>query len=62
VLALKIGVCPQWTKTGHKFYTTMYQVCGLCLFRIWSLLSAVAYMWHVIILIISADAYIAHFV
>jgi len=26
VLALKLGVVPQWTKTGQKFYTTMFQV------------------------------------
>jgi len=26
VLAMKIGVVPQWTKTGRKFYTTMFQV------------------------------------
>ncbi|XP_064611206.1 large ribosomal subunit protein uL3m-like [Liolophura sinensis] len=26
VLALKIGVLPQWTKEGHKFYTTLLQV------------------------------------
>ena len=27
MLALKIGVVPQWTKTGEKFFTTMFQVC-----------------------------------
>ncbi|KAK7481659.1 hypothetical protein BaRGS_00027032 [Batillaria attramentaria] len=26
VLALKIGVLPQWTQEGHKFYTTLLQV------------------------------------
>ena len=26
VLAMKIGVVPQWTKTGKKFLTTMFQV------------------------------------
>jgi len=26
VLALKIGVIPQWTKTGEKFFTTLLQV------------------------------------
>lgn len=26
MLALKIGVVPQWTKTGEKFYTTLLQV------------------------------------
>ncbi|XP_041376031.1 39S ribosomal protein L3, mitochondrial-like [Gigantopelta aegis] len=26
VLAIKIGVLPQWSKDGHKFYTTLLQV------------------------------------
>ena len=26
VVAIKIGVIPQWTKAGEKFYTTILQV------------------------------------
>ena len=27
VVTIKLGVLPQWTKDGHKFYTTLLQVC-----------------------------------